>query len=597
MVNVNRQRWHYAAGGEPKDMIEAAIPFIYDIRQDKLELGYPGTTTHDISGQFLPGGLVEGYYEPGGKLIVQTISSWPFSFRHLADLWYSVAPQMQITSLEQLEQDGTQTKLAAEGEDVGSYIRTITAADPAAHAAWKALEGAGGRVYTVGGAVRDALLGKVPNDVDLMVGGLSPAEVHYTLSQLPGRVDETGKRFGVFRYKPPGSQADVEVALPRTSQYDSGRRGEGKITVDPELPVEKDLERRDFTANSMAVDLNDGSLIDPYGGAHDITRGVLRTTHPNSFREDPTRLVRALTAHGRFGLVPDERTRHEMEAHGHLLRGESPDALNKTIDKLFKSGNPAGAIRLGQETGVLSHLFPEVAENWDYDQQNPHHKYPLGEHLMHVLDNTSRINSDPDVRMAALYHDVGKPASAWTDPQTGEAHYYFSPEHGGQNHEDVGAKMVEDRMRSLNYPVARINRVRDLVQHHMFAPFSSDKGARTFLNRVGPHADDLLDIREADQSGKGQSPEEMAARTSADKMRQLVENSRAAQAPTNLSTLNVNGTDLINMGLRPGPAIGQILNQLMEQVLENPQTNDRETLLNSAQQLVSQQPPEAFVSA
>lgn len=599
MVNVRRQRWHFVAGQEPKDMIEADVPFIYDIKQDTLEIGHPGTGTHEINGQFTPGGIVEGVYQPGGKLVIMTTSSWPFSFRHLMDLWYHNAPQMRITSLEHMEPDGSTTKLAADqGMPVGQYIRTLSASDPAADAAHRALRDAGGTVYCVGGAVRDALRGATPNDVDLMVSGIPVADVEHALRKLPGQVIETGKRFGVFRYKTPGGQHEVEVALPRSDQYDTGRRGEGKISVDPDLPIEQDLHRRDFTANSMAVNLDDGDLVDPYGGAHDISRGVLRTTHPDSFQEDPTRLVRALTAHGQYGLVPDERTRHEMEANGHLLRGESPDSINKALDKLFKSENPASGIRLAHETGVLQHLFPEVDDNWEYDQNNPHHNYPLGEHLMHVLDNIARITKDPDVRMAALLHDTGKPASAWTDPQTGSNHYYYNRETDqGQDHEGVGAKMAYDRMSALNYPVARRQRVADLIQHHMFAPFNSPKGGRRFLQRVGPHADDLLNLREADQTGKGQTPEEVAARTQADAMRQTVENVRAQGQATNLSTLNVNGSDLVQMGLRPGPAIGQILNQLMESVIENPMANVRETLLEQAQQLVSQQPPESFARA
>ena len=693
MVNVKGQMWRYA-GNEPKDMIEQDIPFVFDIPEDRLEIGYPGSSTHDVRlpGKFTPGGLVEGYYAPGGKLTVQTASSWPISLRHLMDLWYHQYPQMEITSLEETEQDGSTTKLASgtqklfeyhcledpsssdaeawyrshqsvsimhqltdvdeedaggpmyhvrfpdghehdvfhhelvdrpsqyirpdpptseeatqmanqpdwvphqgavQEEDpayVGNYLHTLVNADLPAQKAYNALKEAGGKVSVVGGAVRDALLGKVPNDLDLMVSGLRPEDVDHTLSQLPGRMDYTGKRFGVYRYRIGGS--DVEVALPRTDTYESGRRGEGQIKVDPDLPIEKDLERRDFTANSMAVDLDSRKLIDPYGGAKDIERGVLRTTHPDSFKEDPTRLVRALTAHGRFGLMPDERTRHEMEANAHLLRGESPDALNQTIDKLMKSPNPASAVRLGHETGVLQHLFPEVSNNWDYDQNNPHHNYPLGEHLMHALDNVSRLTTDPDVRMAAMMHDVGKPASEWTDSNTGYKHFYTNTETGeGAMHEDVGAQLAHDRMRQLNYSGPRIKRVQNLIANHMFPPFSTPKGARKFLHRVGDdHADDLLNLREADQTGKGQTPEEVNARTSADTMRGLVEQSRSAQEPTQQSALSVDGNDLIGMGLPAGPQIGQVLRYLTDEVVADPMLNQRDQLLQLASEYVQAQP-------
>jgi tRNA nucleotidyltransferase (CCA-adding enzyme) len=585
------------SGNEPKDMIEDEIPFVFDIPNDRLEIGYAGSSTHDvrIPGKFTPGGIIEGYYQPGGKLVVQTASSWPISLRHLMDLWYYQYPQMEITSLEEMDQDGSTTKLAAVAQDedpayVGNYLYKLVNADLPAQKAYRALKAIGGKVYVVGGAVRDALQSQVPSDVDLLVAGLPSEEVEHALHQLPGRLDFTGKNFGVFRYRTGGS--DVEIALPRSDTYETGRRGEGKIKVDPDLPVEKDLERRDFTANSMAVDLDTRQLIDPYGGAKDIERGVLRTTHSSSFKEDPTRLVRALTAHGRFGLMPDERTRHEMEADAHLLRGESPDSMNKVIDKMMKSSNPAGAVRLGQETGILHHIFPEVADNWDYDQRNPHHNYTLGDHLMQVLDNTSRLTTDPDVRMAAMMHDAGKPLSAWIDPETGNHHYYMNPETGqGANHEDVGAQLAHDRMRQLNYPRTRIQRVQHLIQWHMFPPFNTPKGARKFLHKVGDdHADDLLNLREADQTGKGQTPEEVAARTSANSMRGLVEGVRSAQEPTQQSALNVNGNDLIQMGLTPGPQIGQVLRYLTNEVVENPMVNQRDQLLQLAQSYVNAQP-------
>jgi hypothetical protein len=229
VTNVYHQRWRYAAGQEPKDMIEAAIPFIYDIQGDKdhkdgnIMIGYPGTRTNDIPGKFTPGGIVEGTYEPGGKIVVQTATTMPWSVHFMVRLWYAQHPQMEVTSVELQNRDGKNTKLA--GESVGSYIKTLAVGDQAANAAWKALRDAGGKVYVVGGAVRDALQQRVPNDLDLMVGGLPSEQVHHILSQLPGTVNETGKRFGVYRYKVGGQE--VEIALPRQDKYETSRRGEG----------------------------------------------------------------------------------------------------------------------------------------------------------------------------------------------------------------------------------------------------------------------------------------------------------------------------------------------------------------------------------
>jgi tRNA nucleotidyltransferase (CCA-adding enzyme) len=591
LYNTHDRRFEAAVQQTPKDMIAEPIPFIYDIKGDKdhkmglISLGYAGEKTHDVQpsggGHFTPGGIIEGYYQPGGKILLVSMTNQPFTVRTFAQLWYSQFPQMEISSVEIEKPDGKTQKVAS--ADVGATIRALAAGDQAVQGAYQALKYAGGKVYVVGGAVRDVMQGRDPKDIDMMVAGVPPEQVDHILSQLPGRVDLTGKRFGVYRYRVNGQE--VEIALPRQDKYETSRRGEGVITVDHQLPVEKDLERRDFTANSMAVDLDSGKLIDPYNGAKDIENNVLRTTHPDSFREDPTRLVRALTASSRFGLHPDEKTRHEMEASAHLLKHESPDALNKILDKTFASENPAGAMRLGQETGILQHIFPEVANNWDFDQQNKHHKYPLGDHLMSVLDNTSRLTKDPDVRMAAMLHDVGKPASAWTDPATGQGHYYYNVKTGeGADHETVGAQMAEQRMRSLNYPTARINRVKHLVQHHMFPAFGTPKGARKFLQRVGDqHADDLLNLRQADQTGKGQTPEEIAARTSVDQQRQLVDESRKQQAPSDLSNLAINGNDLLAMGHPPGAPVGNTLRSLLNDVVDDPSLNTPEALTQHAQ--------------
>lgn len=610
MVNVKGHLWRWAAGKDPKDMLEASVPFVYDIGKDKLVLGYPGYDTHDVTSPagFTPGGIVEGTYEPGGKVTVWTASTWPWTVRHLLDLWKAQAPQMEVTSVEAKELDGNTTKLAGmETLGVGPYMNALVQSDPSAANAYKALSAAGGKVYVVGGAVRDYMQEKTPKDVDLLVSGLPAEEVMHALRQLPGGVNLTGKNFGVYRYHAGHQGDDVEIALPRTDKYEGGSRGKADITVDHNLPVEKDLERRDFTANSMAVSLDDGKLVDPYNGAHDIQRGVLRTTHPNSFKEDPTRLVRALTAHSRFGLQPDERTRLEMQKYGHMLQHESPDTLNKVVDKWMGSPNPAAGVRLAHDTGVLKYLFPEVDDEWNFDQRNPYHNLPLGEHLVHTLDNVSRLTSDPDVRLAALLHDIGKPASQWID-KNGVGHYYRvdtkDPQTGevinsqGQYHESVGSKMADSLMRRrFNWPATRTTRISELVRRHMFPPFNDDVGARKFMNKQNVYADDLLHLREADQAGKGQSPEELASRTQVNDMRTLVEQQREMGAPVQQAAMAINGNDILGLGLKPGPAVGQVLQFLTNAVVENPELNTREQLIGLAQQQINALPLETRATA
>lgn len=567
----------------PKDQIPGPIPFIYDIKNDQIVIGQPGGDAASVPGRFTPGGVIQGTYEPGGKVHIQTDTNMPYTVRHLLDLWYAQQPALEITGVELVNSDGSTQKLARKlsAQEVGPFIQQLAAHDPAAHNAWRALSGIGGQVYVVGGAVRDTLLQKRPKDLDLMVSGVPANAVMETLERLPGRVDLTGKDFGVFRYRTGGHE--VEIALPRTEKSTGERRVDFDVQVDHRLPVEKDLERRDFTANSMAVDLDSGQLVDPFGGANDIAARRLQTTHPNSFQEDATRLVRALVASSRHGLTPTEGVRREIVENASRLDGEARERVQAELDKLFASDNPAGAIRLAQETGLLRHIMPDLHENFSYDQNNPHHNYALGDHLLNVLEGVQNTSSDPDLRLAALLHDVGKPASAWTDPVRGTTHYYQGPNGEGANHEDVGAMMASDWMRGMKYPAARTRRVAELISHHMYPDFSSLKGARKFLNRVGDHADDLMTLRTADREGKG-TDEYQATKTPVEVQRSLVSQVRAQAQPTNQSALAINGNDLINAGIPPGPQMGRILQQLTEAVLEDPQANNPATLLDLARQ-------------
>jgi tRNA nucleotidyltransferase (CCA-adding enzyme) len=599
----------WSKGKEPMDMITDPIPFIFDVDKDSIQVGQPGGSPHHIMGEFTPGGIVQGFYEPGGVVVITNQTDYPWTVRHLVDLWYWSYPMMRVTDVQYEDPQGKRQKLAMTktSVNVGQHVRNLATMDPAVWGAYQALKAAGGEVYAVGGVVRDALMGEDSNDIDLMVTGLHQDDVDQILKQLPGKVDLTGKSFGVFRYNYKGHE--VEIALPRTEKSTGARRVDFDVNVDHTLPVEDDLLRRDFTGNSMAVGLDSGRLVDPFGGADDIRNGVLRTTHPSSFEEDPTRTLRALVMHGRYGWTPDERTRAEMADHSHRIHDEAWDNMRGIWDKLLKSKNPAAAIRLAQETGVLKHVLPELASSWDYDSRNPHHAYPLGTHHMHVLEGVQEQTDDPDLRFAALLHDIGKPSSramkcidcthVW-DEQVMEAQGldpFRCPKcgstntkgtfHGGDgvgmDHAPVGSAMAQRRLDHMKWPKARSKRIADLINHHMFSAFSSAKGARKFLNRVGEHADDLLILRHADMFGKG-TDEAQHSKTPVDSMRRLVEQARQAPAPTALSGLAINGKDVLAAGIKPGPQVGQILEGLMQAVIENPELNTRESLLALVQE-------------
>lgn len=242
---------------------------------------------------------------------------------------------------------------------------------------------------------------------------------------------------------------------------------------------------------------------------------------------------------------------------------------------------------MAHETGVLEHLMPEVDAAFGYDQNNPHHEQELGDHLLSVLERVAEQSDDPDLRMAALLHDIGKPGSAWADPETGSNHFYKKVMDDGSvlgdAHEELGARMTETLLNRLRYPKDRVQRVTELVGHHMYPAFTNPKGARKFVNRVDHHADDLLSLRWGDQGGKSEYPtREQEEGFSLDDERALLDEVRAEQAPTALSQLAVDGNDLIELGMQPGPQIGQTLEALVQRVVDDPTLNDRDTLLSLA---------------
>jgi tRNA nucleotidyltransferase (CCA-adding enzyme) len=582
-----------AATVHPKDALQAPIPFLFDVQEDSIVIGHEGQRTSDIPGQFTPGGIVEGTYEPGGDVIIHSMTNMPYTVRHMLELWYYQHPELEVKNVQLKDQSGNSTKLA--GTDIGGYITAIVGADPTAFNASRALMRAGGKVFVVGGAVRDAILGKEPKDVDLMVTGLPPNEVDEVLNSLPGRVDLTGKDFGVFRYNDKGGE--VEIALPRRERSTGGGHKDFAVDADHTMTPEEDLYRRDFTANAMAVDLNNGKLIDPFHGIDDLKAGRLRTLNTKSLSDDPLRTVRALVAMSRHGLHPDPETREQMAENANLVQHLPKDRIQPELDKLFKGDDPETALRTAIDTGIMPFIFPEVDKAVGHSQNNPHHELDLGDHLLQVMTRAKEAKPDDhDFALAGLLHDIGKVDSHWSEcrdcgwkahgphdkcPECGSentsGHFYQHEPGIGKDHESVGADQARQRLNDLRYPKDRIDRITNLIQHHMFPGFTTEKGARRFLNTVGNHADDLLHLRWADQGGKSAYPTDPSL--SVDQHRQLLQTVREKGQATNKSELAINGNDLIGEGMVPGPAIGQMLQRLTEAVIENPQLNTRDGLL------------------
>jgi tRNA nucleotidyltransferase (CCA-adding enzyme) len=384
------------------------------------------------------------------------------------------------------------------------------------------------------------------------------------------------------------ARAGIELAPPRRELSTGPGRHDFEIVVDASAPVEEDLRRRDFTVNAMARRLADGSLVDPYGGQADLELGVLRTVTPASFAEDPLRIVRGLRFVSQLDLDPDDATLAQMreEAAGvELVSGEriggglAADGLGE-LSKLLLGSHPAKALRLARDTGVLVHVLPEFERAIGFDQESRYHAMTVDEHTFAVVQAAADAGRTLTVRLAALFHDLGKPHVAWRGTD-GRLHYYAKRGYSTKNHEQVSAELTERALTRLRYPNELRRRVVRIVRAHMLDTDRADAlRARKLLARFGDALlHDLLDHKEADLRGKGDPPPEADLEKLA-RLRKMVQRER--RQPHRVRDLAVDGDDLISIGFRPGPAIGHALSTLLDDVVRDPALNTREALLARA---------------
>jgi tRNA nucleotidyltransferase (CCA-adding enzyme) len=449
--------------------------------------------------------------------------------------------------------------------------------------------------YVVGGAVRDRFLGRDAKDADFLVPGVDIAGLRSALAQH-GRTEElvvAGRPVGVrFWPRERGfTKSGIELAPPRREVSTGPGRHDFEIVVDPNASVEDDLARRDFTINAMARRLDDDTVVDPFDGRDDLERRRLRTVSAQSFAEDPLRLVRGLRFVSQLGLDPDELTLAQMREEAPavaLVSGEriggglAADGMGE-LSKLLLGAEPAKALRIARDTGVLVHLLPEFEAAIGFDQESRYHSMTVDEHTFCVVQAAADAGFSLAVRLAALFHDLGKPHVAWRGTD-GRLHYYAKPGYAKKSHEQVSAELAERALARLRYPNELRRRVLRLVRAHMLDTNRDDAmRARKLLARYGDGVlADLLDHKEADLRGKGdEPPADDIGRL--DRLRRVVDRER--HSPHRVRDLAVNGNDLMLAGFAPGPALGRALRSLLEVVLRDPALNTREALLARAEEL------------
>jgi tRNA nucleotidyltransferase (CCA-adding enzyme) len=455
--------------------------------------------------------------------------------------------------------------------------------------------------YLVGGAVRDELLGLDSKDADFLVPALDTEGLRAAL--VPhGRVEDlvvADRLVGIRLHARNGrirklTPAGIEFAPPRKEVSTGPGRHDFEIVADPSLSVEDDMRRRDFTVNAMARRLETGELVDPLGGRADLEARRLRTVSPQSFREDPLRLVRALRFVSQLGFEPDEELLAQMREEApavKLVSGEriggglSADGMGE-LSKLLLGAEPARALRLARDTGVLVELLPEFGPAIGFDQESRYHDLTVDEHTFAVVQAAADQGYPLPVRLAALFHDLGKPSVGWRG-NDGRLHYYAKPGFAAHGHDQVGAELAAQALLRLRYPNALRKQVVRIVRRHMFQPGKGDaRRARRFLRRNGDElAFLLIDHKHADLLGKRGTEGEPPPLDEIERLgrfREVVEQERSS--PHRLRDLAIDGNDLIELGFRPGPQLGRILNELLDFVVDEPARNTREQLLARAKE-------------
>jgi tRNA nucleotidyltransferase (CCA-adding enzyme) len=432
------------------------------------------------------------------------------------------------------------------------------------------LRSQGKRAWIVGGCVRDLLMGRAANDWDVATDA-RPDE----LLKIFPRAIPTGIEHGTVTVVKSGRHYEV-TTLRGEGTYTDGRRPDWVDFVDD---ITADLARRDFTVNAIAIDPLDAKLIDPFDGRGDLGRGLLRAVGDplDRFAEDGLRVLRAARFVATLELALDPATEAAIRPTLGTYRKVAAERVRDEWVKTMKARAPSRAFDVMRRTGILEETCPELTEGFGMEQ-NKWHAYDVWRHGLECMD---ACEGDPVLRIAALLHDVGKPRTrAWSD-KTGDWTFY--------DHDRVGAEIAEPIAARLRFSNEERARIVALVRHHLFhySDEWTDAAVRRWMRRVGPERlEDLYRINEADVRGKGRDFEadlEALRRLKAHVARVLAEG-----AAMTTRELRVNGHDLMReLGLQPGPILGEILDALLEAVTNDPALNERDALIARAKDVLA----------
>ena len=420
---------------------------------------------------------------------------------------------------------------------------------------------AGHELYLVGGTVRDLLLGREAQDWDFATDA-HPPEITRVLQGWADRRYFVGVKFGTV-----GALKDGHLLEITTFREDVYVHEHRKPTVTFGKDLTTDLSRRDFTINAMAVRLPDGTFVDPFGGVKDLSARSLETPlePETSFGDDPLRMLRAARFVAQLDVVPSDRVVAAMRAMTERLDIVAPERLQGELDRLLLAGHVAKGLELLVETGLADVFLPEVPAL--RLEQDPVHRHK--DVLRHTYAVVRETEPRLHLRLAALLHDIGKPATRQITPEGVSFHH----------HEVVGARMARERLSALRYPNVLIDDVCTLIELHLrfhgYGEGWSDSAVRRYVRDAGHLLDDLNQLTRADVTTRNQRKADWFRRL----QDELEERIAALAAAENLGAMRppLDGRQVMeHLGLEPGPAVGEALAFLMEVRLDRGPTSEEE---------------------
>ena len=423
------------------------------------------------------------------------------------------------------------------------------------------------QIYIVGGAVRDLLLGKDVKDWDFT----TDAKPEQILKLFPeGFYDN---KFGTVGITVGNSIFEV-TTMRKEGVYEDFRHPKEVSWTDK---IEEDLARRDFTMNAVAIPYK-GEMVDPFNGCKDIEQKIVRAVgDPNKrFEEDALRLMRAIRFSAQLNFDIENNTFEAIKKNSHLTQKVSWERIRDEFFKILGLANPyIGIIKL-REAGILQIILPELERCFGLMQEGPKHTrvYDIGEHSLLSLKFCPSV--DPITRLATLLHDIGKP-DTFKDSEDGNVTFY--------GHDIVGGRLVQKVAQRFRLSRKESEKIHILVRFHMFTVTEkqTDSAIRRFIRNLGlENIDDMLSLRIGDRLGGGtQNAQSWRMKQFRERINQVL------QKPFSISDLKINGNDVMGkLNIKPSKQVGEILQKLFEEVLEDSSKNNRDYLLNRANELI-----------